>query len=141
MSDAENEVRAASAAFYAALNRVMNGDAAPMREVWSHGADASASHAMGDWSHGWDQIAITWEEFSHFFVGGTIEPEGLVVHVAGDFAYSFGVENVHLVLPTGAVRFRSNVTNIFRREAAGWRIVHHHVDKAPKLEQVALEGV
>lgn len=139
MSDAENEVRAATAAFYAALNSVVNGDAAPMHDVWSHGGDVSASHPMGAWSLGWDEIAITWEEFSHFFVSGTIELEGLVVHVAGDFAYSFGVENVHLVLPTGSVRFRSNVTNIFRRDTVGWRLVHHHADKAPKLEQVALE--
>jgi ketosteroid isomerase-like protein len=140
MSDVESEVRAASDAFYAALNRVSNGDAGPMREVWSHAADASASHPMGDWSHGWDQIAITWEEFARLIVRGSVAIEGLSVRVAGDFAYTFGVESVHLELEGGSVRFRSNVTNIFRREAGGWRMVHHHADKAPKFEQVALEG-
>jgi ketosteroid isomerase-like protein len=138
MSDVQNEVRAASDRFYAALNRVLNGDAGPMVDVWSHTDDTSVSHPMGDWSRGWDQIAITWEEFARVISRGSVEVEGLTVYVAGDFAYTLGVEHVYLEVPAGAVRFRSNVTNIFRREAGGWRLVHHHVDKAPDFEQRAL---
>lgn len=33
----EEDVQAISRRFYAALNRMANGDAAAMEEVWSHG--------------------------------------------------------------------------------------------------------
>ncbi|MCU0685707.1 MAG: nuclear transport factor 2 family protein [Polyangiaceae bacterium] len=136
--DAEAEVRAASDRFYAALNSVCNGNAKPMEDVWSHADDASASHPMGDWSHGWEQIRITWEEFARSDLGGKVTVKNLTVHVVGDFAYTTGVEDVFLVMQAGKVQFRSNATNIFRRENGVWRIVHHHVDKAPDFEQTAL---
>jgi len=34
----EDEIRQVSEQFYAALNRVVNGDPRPMMEVWSHGS-------------------------------------------------------------------------------------------------------
>ncbi len=135
MSGVEGEVRAAFDAFYAALNRVVNRDAGPMADAWWHTPDVSASHPMGDWTVGWDLLAVTWEEFARFFVRGTVEVENVTLHVVGDFAYAFNVEVVFLETPTGLIRFRSNATNVFRREAGAWRLVHHHADKAPVLEQ------
>jgi hypothetical protein len=35
----DSEVRAASDAFYATLNRMFQGDLGPMTEVWSHAPD------------------------------------------------------------------------------------------------------
>ncbi|HEU4533823.1 MAG TPA: hypothetical protein VFS00_06880, partial [Polyangiaceae bacterium] len=64
-ADVEAEVRAASDGFYAALNRVLQGDATQMLEVWSHADDVTASHPVGNWSYGWEQLRITWEEFAH----------------------------------------------------------------------------
>jgi len=37
----ENEVRKASEKFYAALNRMVNGDAGLLVDIWSHGEPAS----------------------------------------------------------------------------------------------------
>jgi hypothetical protein len=34
----ENDVRAASEKFYSALNRMLNGDAVPLGDIWSHSA-------------------------------------------------------------------------------------------------------
>jgi len=34
----EDEVRAASARFYSALDRMLNGDAGPLGDIWSHSA-------------------------------------------------------------------------------------------------------
>jgi hypothetical protein len=43
---AEDEVRQASDQFYAALNRMLNGDAGPMMEVWSHSSDVTTMHPV-----------------------------------------------------------------------------------------------
>jgi len=43
----EDEVRKASEDFYAALNRMANGDAGSMADIWSHGADVTAMHPIG----------------------------------------------------------------------------------------------
>jgi hypothetical protein len=38
----ENEIRAASASFYAALNRMAKGEAGAMESVWSHSAEVTS---------------------------------------------------------------------------------------------------
>ena len=43
----EDEVCQASDQFYAALNRVLNGDARPMMEVWPHNSDVTTMHPIG----------------------------------------------------------------------------------------------
>jgi hypothetical protein len=47
MMSTENEIRAASAGFYAALNRMAKGEAGAMESVWSHSADVTALHPIG----------------------------------------------------------------------------------------------
>ena len=44
---AEAEVQQASDQFYAALNSMVNGDASPMAEIWSHESDVSTMHPLG----------------------------------------------------------------------------------------------
>lgn len=43
----EGEVRKASKQFYAGLNRMLNGDADPLAEIWSHSAAVTAMHPIG----------------------------------------------------------------------------------------------
>ena len=44
----ENDVRAASTKFYSALNRMLNGDAGSLGEIWSHSATVTTMHPIGD---------------------------------------------------------------------------------------------
>jgi len=87
----ENDVRAASEKFYSALNRMLNGDAGPLGDIWSHSA-------------------------------------------TGDVAYELGVERGTLTIAGQTVsNFDNRVTNIYRREVTGWKIVHHHTDLSPAM--------
>jgi hypothetical protein len=43
----EGEVCKASKQFYAGLNRMFNGDADLMAEIWSHSAAVTAMHPIG----------------------------------------------------------------------------------------------
>jgi hypothetical protein len=45
MSD--KDVRVASETFYAALNRMLNGNAASLAEIWSHSGDVTTLHPIG----------------------------------------------------------------------------------------------
>ena len=44
---AKDEVRKASKQFYAALNRMLNGDAGPLEDIWSHKAIVTTMHPIG----------------------------------------------------------------------------------------------
>ncbi|MHC4074303.1 MAG: hypothetical protein ACYTGS_20140 [Planctomycetota bacterium] len=44
----EDDVRKASKQFYAGLNRMANGDAAPLADSWSHSAAVTTMHLIFD---------------------------------------------------------------------------------------------
>ena len=52
----ELEVKRASDLFYAALNRLLKGDSAPMLTVWAHGPDVTTMHPIGGREIGWEQV-------------------------------------------------------------------------------------
>jgi ketosteroid isomerase-like protein len=58
------------------------------------------------------------------------------IRVAGDLAYELGVERGRLTLAGQEVTIDHRVTNIYRREAGAWKIIHHHTDVAPAMLDV-----
>jgi SnoaL-like domain len=55
---------------------------------------------------------------------------------AGDMAYEVGVETGTITLVGLAATIEHRVTNIYRREAGGWKVVHHHTDVSPAMLDV-----
>ena len=51
-------------------------------------------------------------------------------------AYELGVEHPQLTLGGQSVIGDIRVTNIYRREAGAWKIVHHHTDPAQSMIDV-----
>jgi len=133
---AEVEVRDASSKFYAALNRMANGDAGPLAGIWSHSATVTTMHPIGDREVGWDQVRKSWEQVAQLSSGGQIELADQAIRVAGDLAYELGVERGRLTLAGQEVTIDHRVTNIYRREAGAWKIIHHHTDVAPAMLDV-----
>jgi ketosteroid isomerase-like protein len=129
----EKEVREASKKFYAALNRWAKGDAAPLGDIWSHSATVTTMHPIGGREVGWDQVRKSWEEVAKLSSGGQVELSDHIIQVAGDTAYELGVERGHHTLAGQKVTISHRVTNIYRREAGGWRIVHHHTDISSEM--------
>jgi ketosteroid isomerase-like protein len=126
----EDEVRTASAQFYAALNSMMVGDAAPLGDVWSHSASVSTMHPIGGRQTGWDEVRGSFEQVAS---GGHAELRDQSLQVAGDMAYEVGIEQGQATLAGEQITIEQRVTNIYRREAGGWKIVHHHTDLAPAM--------
>lgn len=132
----EDEVRKASTQFYAALNRMLNGDAGPLGEIWSQGADVSTMHPIGGREIGWDKVRGSFEGVGKIASDGRVAIEDQVVRVVGDLAYELGAERGQSKLGGLQVNLDHRVTNIYRREAGGWKIVHHHTDVSPAMLDV-----
>src|SRR5215203_4201154 len=133
----EDEIRQASEQFYAALNRMINGDPEPMMEVWSHGSDVATMHPLGGRETGWREVRASWEQVAQEFSDGQVSIEGLVVvPLSDDVAYTLGTEQGQAKLGDERVGIDWRVTNIYRREGGEWKMVHHHADVSPEVVEV-----
>lgn len=134
----EDDVRQASDRFYAALTSMMNGDAGPMvdTDVWSHSSDATTMHPIGEREVGWEQVQGTWQQVASICSGGQAAIKEQLIYVGGDLAYELGMESGEGTIAGQPVTFWHRVTNIYRREGGVWKIVHHHSDKSPAMEEI-----
>ena len=129
----ENDVRAASEKFYSALNRMLNGDASPLGDIWSHSATVTTMHPIGGREVGWDQVRGSWEQVAQLATHGQVRLSDQFIQVAGDTAYEFCVEHVQFTFAGQPVTGECRVTNIYRRESGAWEIVHYHTDIAQSM--------
>ena len=131
-TDEAAALREMSVRFYDAVNAIQRGDPAPMLALWSRADDATYCAPSGAMVHGWSALEGYWREAAAR--AAQAEPlmaaAQFVVMVLGDqLGYTVGVETVRRM--DGSVLFVARATNVFRREAGGWRVVHRHADAAP----------
>lgn len=129
----EDEVRKASEQFYAALNRMANGDSSPMEDVWSHSAAVTTMHPIGGREVGWDAVRASFEQVAQVASDGRLELKDQLIRVAGDVAYETGVEQGQLKLAGHEANIEHRVTNIYQRQAGAWKLVHHHTDTSQAM--------
>ncbi len=125
---ADDQVRAASTLFYKALTEMAQGTAGSMVDVWFHGDAVTAMHPIGGRQVGWEAVRDSFDQVAALSTRGTVELVDQVVHVSGDLAYEVGVERGSLELAGETVQIDQRVTNVYRREAGTWKVVHHHSD-------------
>ena len=133
---AEGEVRKASEQFYTALNRMVNGDAGPLADIWSHSAAVTTMHPIGGRQVGWDEAKESWEQVAKLASDGQVKLSDQRIQVTGDMAYEVGTEQGQAKLAGKQVTIDHRVTNIYRRESGSWKIVHHHTDVSPAMLDV-----
>ena len=129
----ENDVNAASEKFYSALNCMLNGDASPLADIWSHSGTVTTMHPVGGREVGWDEVRGSWEKIAQLATRGQVRLSDQFIQVAGDTAYELGVEHGQFTLAGERVTGDYRVTNIYRRESGAWKIVHHHTDVAESM--------
>ena len=133
---AEVEVRKASTQFYAALSQMLNGDAQPLTDIWSHSASVTTMHPIGGRQLGWNEVWESWAQVAEVSSEGKVQLNDQLIRVAGDAAYEIGVESAEFNLAGEKVGGQIRVTNIYQREAGGWKITHHHADVVPAMVEV-----
>jgi ketosteroid isomerase-like protein len=133
---AENDVREASAQFYAALNSMVSGDAGPLADIWSHSKDVTTMHPVGGREVGWDEVRGSWEQVAAIASEGQVELTDQLIRVGDGMAYEEGIERGHAMMAGERVSIEQRATNIYRREGGSWKIVHHHADLSPAMLDV-----
>jgi ketosteroid isomerase-like protein len=128
----EDEVRNASTQFYAALNRMLNGDAQPLSDIWSHGQAVTTMHPIGGRQVGWNEVRESWEQVAQGASDGKVELKDQLIRVLGEV----GVECPEFRLGGEKVSGQIRVTNIYQREAGAWKMTHHHADLAPAMLEI-----
>jgi len=136
----EDDVRQTSKHFYAGLNQMANGDAGALTDSWSHNTTVTALHPIGDREIGWDAVRTSFEQVAALSTNGKIELKNQLIRVKGDLAYEIGIEYGSFKLGSEHVHFDQRVTNIYRKEAGKWKMVHHHADLSQPMID-ALERV
>lgn len=135
MTSHETEVRNASKQFYAALNRMANGSDSAMADCWSQGPAVTSMHQVGRRENGWNQVRDSFHQFSLIASDAKIRLDDQKIQVVGDLAYEVGFERGSLRLGGTPVEVDVRVTNIYRREPGGWKMVHHHSDTSPAMQE------
>jgi ketosteroid isomerase-like protein len=133
---AESDVRRASEAFYAALNRMGNGVQGAMEDVWSHGTQVTAMHPIGGRTEGWEAVRQSFDQVAGLAANARIGIRDQQIQVRGDLAYELGVEFGSFTMGGHDLVLDHRVTNIYAREAGGWKVVHHHTDLSPGMLDV-----
>ena len=132
----QDEVREASKQFYAALNRMANGDANPMTGIWSHSAAVTTMHPIGGREVGWEAVRGSWEQVAQVITDGQLELKDQLIQGTDDIAYETGIEYGQLKLAGHPIKIDHRVTNIYQRESGTWKVVLHHTDTSPAMLEV-----
>ena len=123
-----DDVHAASTDFYAALNRMAEGDATAMASVWAARESATAQHPIGGRDTGYDQIIASFAKVAEIAGGGIIRLEDQSIDIGADMAVETGIEIGTLVIGGHEATINHRVTNVYRHEDGAWKLTHHHTD-------------
>ena len=135
----EDEVRQISEQYYAALSSLLSGDAGPLKQIWSKTPEVTAMNPYGGREEGWEQLEPVFERVAQMCAGSQARVwlQDRLIRVGGDLAYEIGIESGEGILMGKPTTIRHRVTNIYRREANGWKMVHRHTDLNPSEREVA----
>jgi ketosteroid isomerase-like protein len=131
----EQAVQQASDNFYAALNTMFEGDIEPMKTVWSHADDVTYMGPNGTFAVGWDKVLGDWQSQAALKLGGKIRTEQVHMTVGQDLATVECVEVGENIVGGKPTKVSIRATNTFRKENGQWKMIGHHTDKLPFLEQ------
>ena len=118
-----------------AEGELFRGRAEPLKALWSHSPDVTlfgVSGGRGD--HGWDQVGQRLDWASTQYSEGSLTVERIAAHVDGNLGYVVQREKARFKVPGQSADTTVDIraTWIFRREQAGWRIIHRQADSQMK---------
>src|SRR5271170_4174586 len=100
-----------------------------LSQIWSHSPEVSFIYPLGE-ERGFDAIEqhVFQNVMGGMFTTRDLEPQGVAIHVNGNGAWSEFRWVFHATLRKdgSAVTTRGVETQIYRKEAGTWRLVHVH---------------
>ena len=135
-SDDRQAVERAVATFYASLNALFEGEVLPMQQVWSHADDVTYMGPLGGIETGWDEVSAIWQHQADLTLGGYIEPSEIDITIGNDLAFVECYEVGGNLESSGKpLNISIRATSQFRKENGEWKMIGHHTDPIPGLEQ------
>jgi len=128
MTDQEDFVAWVRTALYEAELALHNGDAGPRRELWSRKEPVSV---LGAWrsANGQQELDELFTTLGDSFSDCTsYEFELLAFDVAGDMAYTAGLEHTSASVDGEPRTYTLRATQVYRREDGEWKVAHRHGD-------------
>ncbi len=115
---------------------MVSGDAGLLANIWSHSAPVTTLQPIGGRRVGWDEVRESWEQVAQMVSEGRVKLGDQLIQVVGDVAFVRGTEQVSVTMAGRSVLGEHRLTNIYRREVGGWKVVHHHTDLSPAMPDV-----
>ena len=115
----------------AAQRQLVNGQPGPFKALWSRGEDVTLSGGLGGAiAKGWAQVSERLDWVATQYAEGARTHQEVSRFVGRDLAYVVLRETItYKDLADRRARIQDlRVTQVFRREAGRWRIVHRHAD-------------
>lgn len=134
MSDHE-AIIAANELFYRAFSTQ---DLRAMRRIWSGRPDDLCVHPGWERLVGWEAIEASWIAIFSDAAQLQVEAVDLLVDVLGDVARVSCTEVLRAAGSPPGGQDRVAATNLFLRQADGWRLVLHH--GSPIADEMSLGG-
>jgi ketosteroid isomerase-like protein len=131
-----DEVREASKKFYAALNRMANGESNTLAVAWAQNGNVTAMHPIGGREVGWGAVEGSFNQVASVASDGKVELKDQLINVLGDVAYEVGIEALQFKMAGQEIKGEIRVTNIYNKEGGTWKVVHHHTDTSPAMIEV-----
>jgi ketosteroid isomerase-like protein len=126
-----DDFTAALAEFDTAQLEFQNGQPERFKALWSTADDVTLAGGFGGQvEKGWAAVSKRLDWAASQFTEGSHENIRLVASSSRDLGYVVQHERITFT-PAGAVEPTTRdyrATMVFRRESAGWRIVHRHAD-------------
>jgi ketosteroid isomerase-like protein len=114
----------------AAAQQFVEGDSTGIKECWSHADDVSIMGAGGAHGRGWEQVGQGLDGGAGLFrkgpVSGHVDVDIIARGTSGGLSYTVAMEHGEGHDEPRPVMLR--VTQIYRREADTWKIIHRHAD-------------
>ncbi|MEU3490368.1 nuclear transport factor 2 family protein [Streptomyces massasporeus] len=128
MTDRDDFLEWVTTALYEAELALHNGDAAPRRALWSRNEPVSV---LGAWrsAYGQRELDELFTTLGRSFSDCTSYVLELQAYdVAGDMAYTAGLEHTSASVDGVPRTYTLRATQVYRREEGEWRVAHRHGD-------------
>lgn len=128
MTDRDDFLAWVQTSLYEAEVALHNGDAAPRRALWSRREPVSV---LGAWrnANGQQELHELFRALEQSFSDCT--SYALELHafdVAGDMAYTAGLEHTSASVDGQPRSYTLRATQVYRREDGEWKVFHRHAD-------------
>jgi len=123
MASEEELVRKANEAFYQAFESL---DIKRMEQVWAKAVHIECGHPGWRVLRGWDAVMESWKRIFENTPAIKFIVTDMSVQIHGPLAWVTLYENLNSKLEGQDVSATILTTNIFQKDAEGWRMIHHH---------------